>query len=114
MPEMHFTVEWPDATRTTHYSPSYVVEEELTIGEEYPLADFVDRVTRALEVASERVRARYGFACSSAMDELARIRTTAASFSDVAGARHVRVLSFEKHAPRDARADAARKDKDGA
>jgi len=40
----------------------------------------VARSRRGLGAASERVRAKYGFACSSAMDQLARIETKAAAF----------------------------------
>jgi uncharacterized repeat protein (TIGR04042 family) len=108
MPEMHFTVEWPDGTRATYYSPSYVIEEELTPGTDYALGDFLERVTRALNTASERVRARYGFACSSAMDELAKIGAFAAEAGGHATDPKVRVLGFEKHPPRDARAGTAR------
>jgi uncharacterized repeat protein (TIGR04042 family) len=105
---MHFTVEWPNGTRATYYSPSYVVEEELTPGTAYALSEFLERVTRALHTASERVRARYGFACSSAMDELARIEAVAAEIAGNSTDPKVRVVGFEKHAPRDARAGTAR------
>jgi uncharacterized repeat protein (TIGR04042 family) len=107
MPEMHFTVEWPDGTIGTYYSPSYVVEDELTPGAEYAVGEFLERVRRALNVASERVRARYGFACSAALDELERIEAAAGVRARAAQAR-VRVLGFEKHAPRDARAGTVR------
>jgi uncharacterized repeat protein (TIGR04042 family) len=105
MPEMHFVVEWPDGERQRCYSPSYVVEEHVAPGESYAVDDFVSRVARALGVASERVQARYGFACSSAMDQLAVIRGKGATLSSEAYQGRVTVLSFEKHPPRDARKD---------
>jgi uncharacterized repeat protein (TIGR04042 family) len=105
---MHFTVEWPDGSVCRYYSPSYVIEDELLPGAEYPVEDFVERVTRALQVASERVRARYGFACSAALDELANIEAAAVASARQAPGRNVRVVSFEKHPPRDARATARR------
>ncbi len=37
-------------------------------------------------MASERVRARYGFACSQAMDQLAEIERIAARFAGIADA----------------------------
>jgi uncharacterized repeat protein (TIGR04042 family) len=109
MPEMHFTVDWPGGARATYYSPSYVVEDELTPGAEYTVGDFLERISRALNEASERVRARYGFACSAALDELEKIEAAAGTAARLAPGENVRVVSFEKHPPRDARAT-ARKD----
>ena len=77
MPEMHFHVRWPDGRREACYSPSLVVRDFLTPGESYDLDAFVEKTRTALTIASERVRERYGFACSAAMDQLARIEGTA-------------------------------------
>ena len=71
MPEVIFTVELPDGSKRECYSPSTVVCNYFQKGDEMPLAEFVSR--RALTEASERVRARYGFACSSAADQLEQI-----------------------------------------
>lgn len=101
MPEMHFRVKWPSGTVEDCYSPSYIIEEYLSEGSTYDVADFVTRVGTALNIASERVMARYGFACSSAIDQLRAIEETAASLG---GSGRVEVLSFTKHPPRDARA----------
>ncbi|HTQ05116.1 MAG TPA: MSMEG_0570 family nitrogen starvation response protein [Polyangiaceae bacterium] len=103
MPEMHFRVEWPNGKVDRCYSPSYVVEEHLTVGESYPLGEFVSRARTALEIGSERVRERYGFACSSALDQLRAIEETAAALAPAEREGRVRVLEFEKHAARDAR-----------
>ena len=103
MPEMHFRVQWPNGEIERCYSPSYVIEEHLTVGEAYTVEDFVFRTRSALEIASERVRAKYGFACSSALDQLERIEATAGALSSEQRSGHVKVLEFEKHAPRDAR-----------
>ena len=103
MPEMHFRVEWPNGHVERCYSPSYVIEEHLTVGEAYPVEEFVSRARRALEIASERVQAKYGFACSSALDQLLRIEESARTLAPAEREGHVRVLEFEKHAPRDAR-----------
>lgn len=67
MPEMEFAVRWPDGTEASYYSPSLVMHDYLAVGGTYPVSEFVDRATEALDVASERVRAKYGFACTSAM-----------------------------------------------
>jgi uncharacterized repeat protein (TIGR04042 family) len=100
---MHFHVEWPNGRVERCYSPSYVVEEHLTVGATYPVEEFVSRVRRALEIASERVRAKYGFACSSALDQLRSLEESAAALAPGERSGNVRVLEFEKHAPRDAR-----------
>jgi len=94
MPEMHFTVRWPDGQEQTCYSPSLVVQDFLTPGQAYPLRDFLQRTNEALSIASERVRAKYGFACSRAMDQWADIASQAEGFADVPQAT-VHVLRFE-------------------
>ncbi len=66
MPEMHFRVRWPDDSVSDCYSPSLVVKEHLQAGSRYRLADFVERSATALNIGSERVREKYGFACASA------------------------------------------------
>jgi uncharacterized repeat protein (TIGR04042 family) len=66
MPEMTFDVQWPDGRVQSCYSPSLVMHDYLSSGSDYTVAEFVDRSTRALDEASERVRAKFGFACSSA------------------------------------------------
>ncbi len=94
MPEMHFTVRWPDGRQATCYSPSLVVQDFLTPGQRYPLADFLQRTQQALTIASDRVAAKYGFACSRAMDQWAQIAEHAQAFEDQAGAQ-VEVLRFD-------------------
>ena len=82
MPEMRFCVRWPDQTESLCYSPSLVIKDFLEPGLSYPLDDFVLRCRKALEIASERVRQKYGYSCSSAMSQLAEIEATANRFSD--------------------------------
>jgi uncharacterized repeat protein (TIGR04042 family) len=93
MPEMHFSVRWPDNSSSDCYSPSLVVKDYLEVGRSYPLADFVERSRTALHIGSERVREKYGYACSSALDQLARIEQRADAFADTDGAS-VTVESF--------------------
>jgi len=92
MPVMHFQVRWPDASELRCYSPSLVVRDFLAPGERYALDDFLRRTREALGIASERVRAKYGFACSQAMDQLAEIERIAARFEPAA---EVTVLAFD-------------------
>jgi uncharacterized repeat protein (TIGR04042 family) len=91
---MHFRVRWPDASETRCYSPSSVVRDYLAPGERYALDDFMRRTREALGMASERVRAKYGFACSQAMDQLAEIEHIATHFSETAEAQ-VTVVAFD-------------------
>jgi uncharacterized repeat protein (TIGR04042 family) len=105
MPEMHFTIEWPNGKQARCYSPSYIIEDFLNAGQAYPVTEFLTRVGAALEGASERVRERYGFACSSALDQLSELQRSSGELTESERARSVIVLAFEKHAPRDARVD---------
>lgn len=94
MPEMHFTIRWPDGREHTCYSPSLVVQDFLAPGQRYPLADFLSRADQALSIASERVAAKYGFACSRAMDQWAEIEQHAQAFSAKTDAQ-VEVIRFD-------------------
>jgi uncharacterized repeat protein (TIGR04042 family) len=58
------------------------VRDFLSEGADYPLPEFVALSRRALTIASERVRARYGHACSLALGQLAAIESAAEKFSD--------------------------------
>ena len=77
MPEVYFEVRWPDGRRERYYSPSRAVRTQLEQGRAYRTPEFIEHVESAMLVASERVRAKYGYACSSAADTLARIRAQA-------------------------------------
>lgn len=87
MPEMRFDIVWPDGSLERCYSPSLVVREHLAEGSAYPLDDFLARCRTALGIASERVREKYGFPCSRAIGQLARIEQAAARFADTPDAR---------------------------
>jgi putative flavoprotein involved in K+ transport len=106
MPEMHFRVKWPNGTTEDCYSPSWIIEEYLTAGRDYQVSEFVERASVALNIASDRVRQKYGFACSSALDQLTSIHQTAKALSPSERSGNVSVLALKKHAPRDARAGA--------
>ena len=82
MPSVNFTVKWPNGEVNQYYSPSSIIYDYLRVGQVYSLTDFVTQVENGLEQASERVRLRYGFACSAAMDNLANIK------------RHINILSI--------------------
>jgi uncharacterized repeat protein (TIGR04042 family) len=101
MPEMTFTVRWPDGRVEECYSPSLVMWDHLEVGGEYSVGEFTTRATTALEEAGERVRARYGFLCTSALEQAAAIRGRASGLD--AGAP-VRILAMDPPLPIEARA----------
>jgi uncharacterized repeat protein (TIGR04042 family) len=90
---MRFRIRWPDGSAEICYSPSLVIKDFFVPGESYPLADFIERSREALNLASERVQAKYGRSCSRALAQLNRIETNAAAFAALDGAR-VTVESF--------------------
>ncbi|MFB7718400.1 MSMEG_0570 family nitrogen starvation response protein [Nocardia sp. NPDC056100] len=94
MPEMHFQVRWPDGAVQHCYSPSLVIHDHLTVGIDYPIEEFLTHVRTALTLASERVRAKYGFACTSAAHTLETIETAAAQALSSTESGTVRVLSM--------------------
>jgi uncharacterized repeat protein (TIGR04042 family) len=93
MPEVWFTVEWPDGSSEVCYSPSTVVTRYFAAGEQYPLADFLTRARRALTEAGDRVLAKYGYRCTGADEQLGQIERAAARFSIDAGV--VKVLDIK-------------------
>ena len=78
MPERYVLVRWSDGAAQRIYSPSTVVEDYFSPGDSYPVEDFLKRGREALTIASERVRAAYGFPCGRAAASLARIEAHAA------------------------------------
>jgi uncharacterized repeat protein (TIGR04042 family) len=78
---MTFDVQWPDGRVQRCYSPSLVMHDYLTTGSDYTVAEFVARSGTALHEASERVRAKFGFACSSAASTEDEITSAATEFA---------------------------------
>jgi uncharacterized repeat protein (TIGR04042 family) len=101
MPEMTFTVRWPDGRVDDCYSPSLVMWDHLEVGADYAVVEFVAKASAALEEAGERVRARYGFLCTSALAQAAEIRGRAAELDPAAP---VRVLAMAPPLPDEVRA----------
>ena len=87
MPEMRFIIRWPDGRQESCYSPSLVIKDFLREGESYPVSDFLQRSREALQTASERVKSKYGYPCSLALGQLARIEATATQFEGQDAAR---------------------------
>lgn len=91
MPELTFTLRWPDGRQADYYSPSLVVHDHLVTGGHYPVADLAARCSTAMREASDRVRAKYGFACTSAAETDAAVRADAARYSPDATVEVVRL-----------------------
>ncbi|MEM9155830.1 MAG: MSMEG_0570 family nitrogen starvation response protein [Cyanobacteria bacterium P01_F01_bin.33] len=93
MPEMHFYVEWPDGKQVSYYSPSLVVKKYFEISESYSISDFLERSRESLNIASDRVKAKFGFPCSLAMGSLQSIERAAAEYGDRSDGM-VKVIQF--------------------
>ena len=95
MPAMHYQLRWPDASVSTCYSPSLVIKDFFEPHTSYPLPDFMQRLREATQIASDRVEAKFGFACSRAMDNLATVEQLAQRFTDQPHAR-IEMLAFQE------------------
>ena len=82
MPEVELAREWPDGGQSRLYSPSTVILEHLAPGQTVTVAELRAKGTLALRQASERVRARYGFACTRADEEERRLLEQSARFGE--------------------------------
>jgi uncharacterized repeat protein (TIGR04042 family) len=77
VPEVLLTLEWPDGRTSELYSPSTVILDYLKPGQSLTVSELTSQGLIALELASERVRARYGFACTRADEERLRLQQSA-------------------------------------
>ena len=90
MPEVRFQLEWPDGQSSTLYSPSTVILEYLKPGDSMRVSELESLGVTALRAASERVRARYGFACTRTDEEESQLRQWIARYKPD---QNVRVIS---------------------
>lgn len=93
MPVVNFYITWPDQIEAKCYSPSSVITAHLSEGASYPLDEFMQRTREGLHQASERVRAKYGYACSAAADQLEIIERDAKRYENTQNAV-VKVVKF--------------------
>ena len=82
MPEVNVPIEWPDKQRDSIYSPSTILLQYIKSGDSLSVQDFDARISEALQLASQRVYQRYGFECTSAIGELARLKARIAAIDD--------------------------------
>lgn len=81
MPEVVLQLHWPDGEASRFYSPSTVIYEFFKPGDTLSIAELERKGLAALQEASERVRARYGFACTRTDEEALKLRQTIAKYS---------------------------------
>ena len=93
MPETYFQIQWSDGSQSVCYSPSSVVKKYFMPNTDYDLDDFVTRSRTALNIASDRVAAKYGFPCNKAMGQLAEIEANSAKYKDLLAPK-VRFIQF--------------------
>lgn len=79
MPEVTFTVRLPDGSYRYCYSPSTVVKSYFEKGEIITASDFLPKARKALTEASERVVAKFGYACTAASASISDIEDWAGS-----------------------------------
>lgn len=94
MPEIHFKVQWPDGKQENCYSPSLVVKDYFSPGEAYSVTEFLSRSRESLQIASDRVQAKYGFPCSRALGQLRQIEFAAQPYLTLPEGK-VTILAFE-------------------
>jgi uncharacterized repeat protein (TIGR04042 family) len=80
MPEISFRIRWPDGVEEECYSPSTVIHDHLKAGQTYRVDDFATRSRTALDLAARRVEAKYGFRCSSAEAQAAKLAAAVARY----------------------------------
>ena len=83
MPEINYKIQWPDGSQQNCYSPSLVIKQYFNPGETYELAEFIAKSRTALNIASDRVKAAYGFPCSRALGQLKQIESKAAEYQNL-------------------------------
>ena len=80
MPVTYVHIEWPDQETDQVYSPSSVIEDYFIPGASLSVEEFSTTCSKGLTEASERVRQKFGYACTSAQAELHRISEKCKTF----------------------------------
>jgi len=83
MPEIRFQIQWPDGTFDTCYSPSLVVQDYFEAGQSYELSDFIQRSNDALNIAIDRVNAKFGYPCGLAIGQLEMLNAKAKNYENI-------------------------------
>jgi len=80
MPEVVLQLHWPDGEATRFYSPSTVIYDFFKPGDTLSIAELEQKGLAALHEASERVRKRYGFACTRTDEEAHKLKQMIAKY----------------------------------
>lgn len=97
MPETYLRVQLPDNKEEIIYSPSTIITQYFQKATEISLDEFQNQCSKALNHASKRVYERFGYECTSAMGELARVNTLVTNIrnnSDPKEELKVKILSI--------------------
>lgn len=92
MPITYVHIEWPDRQKDQIYSPSSVIENYFNIGETITINDLLTKSNEALAEASERVRKKFGYACTSAQAESHRIKEKSDEYE---ASKKVKIISIK-------------------
>lgn len=92
MPVTYVHIKWPNKQTDKIYSPSSVIEEYFNVGETLGVNEFLLKCNEGLAEASERVRKKFGYACTSAQAESLRITTMGKTFE---ASKKVEILSIK-------------------
>ena len=82
MPELRFSIRWPDGSTLECYSPSTVIRQFFSAGDELTVGELIDRSREAYGRAEDRVAERYGFRCTAAAaqrDDILDVRENGSS-----------------------------------
>ena len=90
MPELRFSIRWPDGSTLEYYSPSTVIRQFFNAGDELTVGELIDRSREAYGRAEDRVAERYGFRCTAAAAQRDDILAYAERFEPLA---RVRIIS---------------------
>ena len=92
MPVTYVHIEWPDHKVDRVYSPSSVIKDYFKPGEDLLVDVFLAACTKGLNNASERVRQKFGYACTSGMAELQRISNLCQDYDN---SKKVKIVSIK-------------------
>lgn len=95
MPEIRFQIQWPDGQQESCYSPSLIVKDYFEVGQTYTTEDFLQRSQASLTIASDRVKAKYGFPCGLALGQLQKIEDRVQEYGKGNG-QSVTIVSFQE------------------
>lgn len=91
MPITYVNIQWPNNQKDQIYSPSSVIKDYFEIGESMDISNFLSNSNNALTEASERVRKKFGYACTAAQAEAIRIKEKSEEFET---SKKVKIISI--------------------